>query len=168
MYVWHVAFVAVLFRNMFCLIHASYSGDSAKSVPVINVKQVHQQDAYGKRGGGAVTDMCNTPLIVWLYLAYSRQLKLTASLNADGILKNLDFRRVSGWSLLDGHMWSPCGLSSIAYSMWVNDRLALQTRSSEAWTATHQWILFMTQTDDDMKDKLSKNIFDPHLESGDP
>ena len=118
--------------------------------------------------GGAVTDMCNTPLIVWLYLAYSRQLKLTASLNADGILKNLDFRRVSGWSLLDGHMWSPCGLSSIAYSMWVNDRLALQTRSSEAWTATHQWILFMTQTDDDMKDKLSKNIFDPHLESGDP
>jgi len=46
-------------------------------------------------------------LIVCLYLAYCKLLELTAVSNAGMYEKLAILDEYSGWSLLDGHMWSP-------------------------------------------------------------
>jgi len=121
-------------------------------------------------------------LIVCLYLAYSKVLKLMATSNARGV------RRISGRSLLDHYVWSlfgrsseliprqwrPCrlykyaplirGLSGYCLTRtWADSRLCYTQYALKHGSVRHaSVVVFTTQTNDDMPktDCPKSTIFD--------
>lgn len=65
------------------------------------------------------------------------------------------------WSITAGLMWSPFARSIIACSTWADDRL--RCKQDMRGSATHQWILFPTQTDDDTPETNCPKTFWPPI-----
>jgi len=51
-----------------------------------------------------------------------KTVKINGGVECRWCMKTRNSQRVSGRSLLDGHVWSPCGRFIIAYRTWADDR----------------------------------------------
>ena len=70
-------------------------------------------------------------------------------------------RRISGGSLLDGHVWSPFGRSIIAYRTWADDRVWCSKQCPLMnGTATYQWTTTQA-TEATSQSNCPKKYFDP-------
>jgi len=96
-----------------------------------------------------------------------KTIKINGGVECSCVWKSRHSQRISGRSLLDCHVWSPLTRSIIGYTTRGNDRLRYkQDPLMRSTVCTHQWISFVTQSDEYTPKTFKSTVLPPpHLET---